>query len=178
MEAIETLNDNGPEDFLEHCLHVSAHMLVLGKHAQDLAEGRAMAEKSIASGSAFEKFRVLVEAQGGDVSYVDDTSRFPRAEYVEEVKSPRSGYLAQIQAKTVGEASVALGAGRARKSDPIDHAVGFLIHHKVGDQVEKGDPLFTVHANDTEKLVEARKAVIAAHYFSDEPVERLPLFYE
>jgi pyrimidine-nucleoside phosphorylase len=178
IEAIETLKDNGPEDFLEHCLHVSAHMLVLGKRAKNLTEGRAMAEKSIADGSAFEKFRVLVEAQSGDVSYVDDPSKFPRAEFVEVVPSPQTGYLAQIQARSVGEAAVALGAGRARKSDPIDHAVGFLIHHKVGDRVERGEPLFTIHANDKEKLSESRKAVLSAHVFSAEPVERLPLFYE
>jgi pyrimidine-nucleoside phosphorylase len=178
IEAVETLKDNGPADFLEHCLHVSAHLLVLGKRAQNLEEGRAMAEKSITDGSAFEKLRVLVEAQGGDVSYVDDTSKFPAAEYIEVVESPRGGYLSQVHARIVGEAAVALGAGRARKSDPIDHAVGFVIHHKVGDRVEKGDPLFTVHANDEEKLSEARKAILSAHRFSEEPVERLPLFYE
>lgn len=178
MEAAETLKDNGPQDFLEHCLHVSAHMLVLGKRAKDLTEGRAMAEKSIADGSAFEKLRVLVEAQGGDVSYVDDPSKFPRAEYIEVVESPQGGYLSQIQARTIGEAAVALGAGRARKSDPIDHAVGFVVHHKVGDRVESGQPLFTIHANDREKLEEARQAVLAAHAFNHEPVEPLPLFYE
>jgi pyrimidine-nucleoside phosphorylase len=150
-------------------------MLVLGKRANDLAQGRAMAENSIADGSAFEKFRVLVEAQGGDVSYVDDTTKFPRPEYVEVVESPRSGYLAQIQARTVGEAAVALGAGRARKSDPIDHAVGFIIHHKVGDQVEKGDPLFTIHANHERKLAESRSSD-CPHDFSDDPVERFPCF--
>jgi pyrimidine-nucleoside phosphorylase len=178
VEAIETLKDNGPEDFLEHCLYVSAHMLVLGRRASDLTQGRAMAEKSIADGSALEKFRLLVEAQGGDVSYVDDPSKFPGAEYVETVESPQKGYLSQIQARTIGEAAVALGAGRARKSDPIDHAVGFVIHHKVGDQVERGDPLFTIHANDWDKLEEARRAVLAAHAFGAQPVERLPLFYE
>jgi len=178
IEAIETLKDNGPEDFLEHCLYVSAHMLVLGKRAKDLTEGRAVAEKSIADGSAFEKFHVLVQAQGGDLAFVDDTSKFPRAEYVEVVQSPRNGYLVQIQARSVGEASVVLGAGRARKSDPVDHAVGFVIHHKVGDQVQKGDPLFTIHANDLGKLEEVREVVLSAHAFSEEPVERLPLFYE
>jgi len=177
LEAIETLRGAGPQDFREHCLHVSAHLLVLGKRAQDLAEGRAMAEKSIADGSAFEKFRVLVQAQGGDVSYVDDPSKFPRAEYVEVVESPRNGYLAQIQARSVGEAAVTLGAGRAQKSDPIDHAVGFVIHHKVGDKLEKGEPLFTIHANDESKLVEAREAVLAAHSFTSEKVTPLPLFY-
>jgi len=178
IEAIETLKDNGPEDFLEHCLHVSAHMLKLGKRAQDLTEARGMAEKSIADGSAFEKLRLLVEAQGGDVSYVDDPSKFPRAKLVEVVKSPQSGYLAQVQARSVGEAAVTLGAGRARKSDPVDHAVGFIIHHKVGDQVEKGEPLFTIHASDEKKLAEARETVLSAHGFSEYPVERIPLFYE
>lgn len=178
VEAIETLQDRGPADFLEHCLHVSAHMLVLGKRAKDLTEGRFMAETSIASGSAFEKFRVLVEAQGGDLAYVEDPAKFPRAEHAEAVKAPRAGYLAQVQARTVGEAAVALGAGRARKSDPVDHAVGFVIHHKVGDRVERGEPLFTVHANSLERLAEARQAVLSAHVFSEQPVEALPLFYE
>lgn len=178
IEAIETLRGGGPEDFREHCLHVSAHMLVLGKRAADLVEGRGMAERSIADGSAFEKLRVLVQAQGGDVSFVDDPSRFPRAKHVEVVESPRNGFLAQIQARSVGEAAVTLGAGRAKKSDPIDHAVGLVIHHKVGERVEKGEPLFTIHANDGAKLAEARPAVLSAHEFSDHPVERLPLFYE
>jgi pyrimidine-nucleoside phosphorylase len=178
IEAIETLQDKGPEDFLEHCLHVSAHMLVLGKRAQDLSEGRSMAERSIADGSALEKLRVLVQVQGGDVSYIDDTSKFPRAEYIEVVMSPRNGCLAQIQARSIGEASVTLGAGRAKKSDLIDHAVGLIIHHKVGDRIEEGEPLFTIHANDEAKLAEAREVVLAAHQFSEHPVERLPLFYE
>jgi pyrimidine-nucleoside phosphorylase len=177
VEAIETLKGGGPEDFREHCLYVSAHMLVLGKRARSLTEGRAMAEKSIADGSALEKFRILVQAQGGDVSYVDDPSRFPRAEYVEVVKSPRTGYLAQIQARSVGEAAVTLGAGRARKSDSVDHAVGLIVHHKVGDKIEKGEPLFTIHANDESKLAQAREAVLAAHSFRDDKVAPLPLFY-
>jgi pyrimidine-nucleoside phosphorylase len=177
IEAIEMLKGRGPEDFAEHCLYVSAHMLVLGRRAGDLTEGRAMAEKSIADGSAFEKLRVLVQAQGGDVSYIDDPAKFPKAQYIEVVESPQSGYLSEVQARTVGEAAVTLGAGRARKSDPVDHAVGFLIHHKVGDRVAAGEPLFTIHANDESRLSEARTAVLGAHHFSEEPVERLPLFY-
>ena len=177
VEAIEMLKGRGPEDFAEHCLYVSAHMLVLGKRAADLSEGRAMAEKSIGEGAALEKLRVLIQAQGGDVSYIDDPSKFPKAEYIEVVKSPRSGYLSEIQARSVGEAAVTLGAGRARKSDLIDYAVGFEIHHKVGDKVEAGDRLFTVHANDESRMSEARQMVLAAHNFSDDPVEKLPLFY-
>jgi pyrimidine-nucleoside phosphorylase len=177
IEAIETLKGGGPHDFREHCLHVSAHMLVLGKRAKDLNEGRVMAEKSIADGSAFEKFRVLVDAQGGDVSYVDDTSRFPRAKFIEVVKAPRNGSISQVQARSVGEAAVTLGAGRAKKSDSVDHAVGFIIHHKVGDTIQKGEPLFTIHANEESKLAEARTAVLAAHSFTESVVTPLPLFY-
>jgi len=177
IEAIETLKGKGPQDFVEHCLHVSAHMLVLGERVKNLEEGRSMAGKSIANGSALEKLRVLVQAQGGGVSYVDDPSKFPRAKFVEVVKAPRSGSISQVQARSVGEAAVTLGAGRAKKTDPVDHAVGFVIHHKVGDRVEQGEPLFTIHANDGAKLAEARKVVLSAHSFSDHVVSPLPLFY-
>ncbi|HXD09634.1 MAG TPA: thymidine phosphorylase [Anaerolineales bacterium] len=178
IEAIETLKGGGPEDFRKHCLHVSAHMLVLGKRVRDLAEGRAAAEKAIADGSAFEKLRVLVQAQGGDVSYIDDTSKFARAKFIEVVNAPRSGNISQVQARSVGEAAVTLGAGRAKKSDAVDHAVGFVIHKKVGDSIQKGEPLFTIHANDESKLAEAREVVRAAFSFSDTVVPPLPLFYE
>ncbi|NWG34699.1 MAG: thymidine phosphorylase [Chloroflexi bacterium] len=177
IEAIETLKGGGPMDFREHCLQVSAHMLFLGRRAKDLTEGRSLAERSIANGSAFEKFRLLVQAQGGDVSYVDDPARFPRANYIETVRSPRSGFISQVQARSVGEAAVTLGAGRAKKSDPVDHAVGIVVHKKVGDWVEQDEALFTVHANDPSKLFEARRAILAAHAFSETVVAPLPLFY-
>jgi len=178
IEAIETLRGGGPVDFREHCLHVAAHMLVLGQRAKDLAEGRAMAEKSITDGSALEKLRVLVQAQGGDASYVDDVSKFERAKYVEVVNAPRNGFISQVHARIVGEASVALGAGRSKKGDPVDHAVGFVIHKIVGDKVQEGEPLFEIHANDEEKLAEARMEVLSAYRFNDESVPPLPLFYE
>jgi pyrimidine-nucleoside phosphorylase len=94
------------------------------------------------------------------------------------VPAPRSGTLEQVQARIVGEASVALGAGRAKKGDPVDFAVGFVVHHKVGDRVEKGEPLFTVYASDKKKLEQAVQSVLAAHIFQDAPVPPLPLFYE
>jgi pyrimidine-nucleoside phosphorylase len=178
VEAIETLKGDGPQDFHEHCLHVSAHMLVLGKRAKDLSDGRIMSEKAIANGSAFEKFRVLVQAQGGDVAYVDEVSRFPRAKFVEVVKAPRGGGVSQVQARSVGEASVILGAGRAKKSDAVDHAVGILVHKKVGDRVAMGEPLFTIHASDEGRLAEARAMTLGAFSFSDDIVTPLPLFYD
>lgn len=178
VEAIETLKGGGAPDYVEHCLHVAAHVLVVGNRAKDLTEARAMAEKSIDDGSALEKLRVLVSAQGGDVSYVDDLSKFERAKFIEVVKAPRSGYISQVHARSVGEASVALGAGRAKKGDPIDHAVGFIIHKKVGDSVKEGEPLFEIHANSESKLADARESVLAAYQFSEEFVPPLPLFYE
>ncbi len=178
VEAIETLRGGGHPDYVEHCLHVASHVLLLGGRAKDLTEGRAMAEKSITSGSALESLRVLVKAQGGDVSYVEDTAKFARAKFIEAVKSPRSGFISQVHARIVGEASVALGAGRAKKGDPIDHAVGFLILKKVGESVTEGESLFEIHANDETKLAEARETVLSAYQFSNEPVPPLPLFYE
>jgi pyrimidine-nucleoside phosphorylase len=176
-EAIDLLHNAGPQDFREHCLIVSAHMLLLGKRAASLEEARQLAEARLADGSAWKKFRALVRAQGGDESYVESPEKMANAKITEVVKSPRSGYLSQIHARMVGEAAVALGAGRAKKTDPIDHAVGLLIHKKVGDQVAAGEPLFTIHANDTVRLAQARQVVLAAHSFSEKPVKSLPLFY-
>ncbi len=177
-EAIDALHGGGPADFREHGLRMSAEMLVLGKRAKNLDEGRALAREVIRDSRAFEKFRQLVIVQGGDVAYVDDPHKLPRAEMVEVVGAPSSGWLEQIHAREVGEASVTLGAGRAKKGEPVDHAVGFVIHHKVGDRVEQGQPLFTIHANSVAKADEARRRVAAAHVISEKPVPPLPLFYE
>jgi pyrimidine-nucleoside phosphorylase len=178
IEAINTLHGHGPSDFVEHCLHVSAHMLVLGRRAGDLETGRRMAEEVIASGAAFEKFRVLVRAQGGDVSFADYPEKFTKAKYIEVVKADRSGTLSQVNARTIGEASVSLGAGRSVKGDPVDHAVGFIIHHKVGDLIEAGETLFTIYANDVMKQTAARESLQGAFGWSEKPVTPLPLFYE
>ena len=178
VEAIETLHGRGPADFREHCLHVSAAMLLLGRRAADLMAARRMAEVAIESGAAFEKFCLLVKSQGGDESFVKSPEKFPPAKLVDVVNADRNGYLFQVHARIIGEASVSLGAGRARKGDPVDHAVGFVIHRKVGDFVDVGQPLFTIYANDTAKLDEARESVRTAFGWSDTAVNPLPLFYE
>jgi len=176
-EAIEALQGAGPADLREHCLHVCAHMLRIAQRADDLDRGRQMAEQTLADGSALRKFRELVQAQGGDASYVDRPEQLPRAALVETVLAPASGWLESIDARAIGEASVALGAGRASKADTVDHAVGFIIHHKVGDHVEQGAPLFTIHSNDARKLAEARQQVIRAHVIGHQPYPPLPHFY-
>lgn len=176
-EAIETLHGRGPEDFRKHCLHVAAHLLLLARRAATLRSAHTLAASLLDSGRAWEKFRLLVEAQGGDVGVVDEPERLPQAAWVETVPSLRSGYLASVDARAVGETVVALGGGRAKKGDPIDHAVGVVVHHKVGDRIERGDPLFTVHAADQQRGAQAIERLLAAHRFSRKRVAPLPLFY-
>ncbi|MEX1248063.1 MAG: thymidine phosphorylase [Anaerolineales bacterium] len=176
-EAVLTLQGGGPEDFRRHAVEVAAHLIVLGEKEKTLAAARKLAAAQLQNGSAFQRFRALVVAQGGDVSYVDDPDKFPRAPFIELIPAPRAGYLRRVDAKEIGETSVELGAGRAKKGDPIDHAVGIVVHHKVGDKLAKSEPLFTLHANDKGKLEAARGRALAAHQWSSKKVKPLPLFY-
>lgn len=177
-EAIDTLHGGGPDDFHQHCLVVAGHMLALGGQAEDAESGKRKAEEAINQGRAWDKFRLLVQAQGGDVAFVDHPERLPKASLVKTVLAPQGGYLVGIHARMIGEAAVLLGAGRARKGDPIDHAVGIELRHKVGDLVSAGEPLFIVHAHDPARLEEATEQVMAAHTWSNEAVDPLPLFYD
>jgi pyrimidine-nucleoside phosphorylase len=177
QEALETLNGNGPKDFREHCMVVSGYMLALGGLAQGETQGKKMAEAALNSGQSLQRFRDLVQAQGGDVQYIDAPGRLVKARLIREVKSPRSGYLEEINACEVGETAVLLGGGREQKGDVIDYAVGVVVQHKVGDRVKASDLLFTVHANDEEKLELAIQKMLNAHHWSDEPVKALPLYY-
>lgn len=176
-EAIETLHGGGPPDFHQHCLVVAGHMLAIGGVAPDADAGMRMAEQQLVSGGGWERFKTLIAAQGGDVAFLENPERLPAAPIVETVSAPRSGYLSGIHAREVGETAVFLGAGREKKGDPIDHAVGVVIHCKVGERVEAGQPLFTIHLSQPDLLVEARQRLLAAHNWSQAPVQPLPLFY-
>ena len=177
-EALDVLHGGGPTDFRIHCIAACADMLVLGGRTPDLPSAREMVHKVIEDGSAFNKFIELVKAQGGDASYIEQPEKMAQARYVEITNSPHTGYLSQVHARLIGEASVDLGGGRIKKSDPIDHAVGLEVLHKVGEKIQIGEPLFVVHANDPQKLRQARETILAAHSFSENPVEPLPLFYQ
>lgn len=176
-EAIDTLHGGGPADFREHCLVVAGHMLALAGYAHDETQGQQMAQAALNEGRSWERFTDLVVAQGGDQATIDNPQRLPTARFIHPVFAPCSGYLSVIDARAVGETVVNLGGGRAKKEDTIDHAVGVVIHHKVGDRVEKGQLLFTVHANDQQSLADAQQQVLAAHTWSLEPTPPLPLFY-
>jgi len=176
-EAINTLHEGGPTDFRDHCIVVAAEMLMLGGAAQDASEALTMAMETLSSGAAWRKFVELVEAQGGDVRYVEDPERLPKARLVKPVPAPRSGYLAGLDAAETGRAVLELGGERRRKEDPIDHSVGVIVHYKVGELVQKETPLFTIYANDPAQMEAARERLLAAHTFSDTPIQRPPLFY-
>lgn len=176
-EAIETLLGNGPADFKDHCLEVASHMLVLGGKVETDAQGQKLAQEALANGSAWERFKRLVARQGGDLRFVEEPQRLPQAPLIRMVESPNAGYLERIDAREVGETAVDLGAGRARKGEPIDHAVGIEILHKVGDFVQAGQPLFVVHARNEENFEAACQRLLAAHQWSREVVPPLPHFY-
>jgi len=177
-EAIDTLRGGGPADLIEHCITVAGHMLRLaGKsQAEDLSDIRPQLEEKLANGEAFEVFKRLIAAQGGDVSQVEEPARLPTAPVIVEVESPQSGYLCTVDALEIGLAAADLGAGRKKKGDPVDHAVGLVVHHKVGEYVEKGDRLFTIHARTEDAAAQARERVLAAHEWADRP--GIPLFYD
>ncbi len=119
-----------------------------------------------------------MEAQGGDPSYVDEPEQLPGAEYIKIVVAPTSGYVAGIHAAEIGHTAAGLGGGRSLKGDAIDHAVGLVVYHKVGDEIAAGDELFAVHANRQDDLTLAEVRALAAHLIGPEPVEPLPLFYK
>src|SRR5512143_2730758 len=170
-EAIETLHGRGPADLTEHCLVVASHMLYLGERVKSLEAGRALAEDLLKSGRAWDKFVEWIAAQGGDPQMVQQPDRLPQAAIVREVRSLQAGYIRSINALEVGLTSVDLGAGREKKEDPIDYAVGIILHVKVGQNVNAGQPLFTIHANDVAKAQAAEARLLRAITFSAEAVK-------
>lgn len=170
-EALDTLQGRGPADFVELVRNVAGWMLYLSGRAGSPAEAKALVDSALSSGEALAKFRAFVAAQGGDPRYVDDPDLLPKARLVRTVPAPRAGYVADINAMEVGMAAVVLGAGRNKKGEPIDHSVGIVLEAKVGDRVDVGDPLFTVHANDEGTLAQAEERVLGAYAWSAEPVK-------
>jgi pyrimidine-nucleoside phosphorylase len=177
-EAIDVLHGHGPHDITEHCLTIAAYMLQLGDKARTFAEARSLAEKLLSDGSAWNKFVEWITAQGGDIEIINNPDRLPRASIVHEVRSTQSGYIQTLNALEIGLTSVDLGAGRAEKGDPIDHAVGIIVHAKVGDRIETDQVLYSIHANDETKAQAAEQRLVSAVQFSHSPVQPLPLFYD
>ena len=171
-EAISVLRGETKGDLLELCLTLGSCMLTEAGFAADEAAARQMLQESIDSGAALKKLAELVEAQDGSAADVYDTKRLPLAPVQMEVPSACAGYLSHIECEKVGLISMHLGGGRASKEDVIDLSVGLVLHKKVGDRVEQGESLGTIHAATEEKAREAAELLRACCSFSDEPVER------
>jgi pyrimidine-nucleoside phosphorylase len=173
-EAIDTLHGGGPIDFREHCLTVGGMMLLLAGKASSLDEARGILVPALDDGTAWRKFVEWIIAQGGDMAVLEAPGLLPSASLLDEVTSPQAGTIAEIDAYQVGRTVVLLGGGRTRKGDPIDYAVGIVHHKKVGDQIDKGEPLLTIHANDESSLEQARSHLLSAIRLSDMPVAPPP----
>ena len=146
-EAIDTLKGEGPEDLSELVLTLGSQMVVLAEQAKTLDEARQLLLNAINDGAALAKFKVFLEQQGGDATVVDDPDKLPTAQYKIEYKAKSNGVVSELIANEIGVASMMLGAGRQTKEDEIDLSVGIVLHKKVGDTVQVGEPLLTIHSN-------------------------------
>ncbi len=161
-ESLRVLDGGGPPDVRELTRELAAEMVLLARIEGDLPAARARVDARVADGSAREAFARWVARQGGDARVVEDPSRLPRAPHVVEARAPADGFVAAMDAREVGLAANALGAGRARLDDPVDPAVGFVLRAKTGSRVARGEPLAEVHARSPEGAARAAERLVRA----------------
>ena len=169
-EVIDTLQGKGPADITEICISSGSIMLVQAKLYQTIDEARKALEECLHNGKAFQKFKDFVKAQGGDVSYIDDPSKFTVAKNIIEIKSDKEGYITKIDALAIGRNSMYLGGGRETLDDVIDMSAGIILGKKIGDYCKKGDVLATLHTNK-DKIEEIKNNVKLAFEYGNEKVE-------
>ena len=178
QEAIDTLKGRGPEDITELSERLAGIMIYLGGRADTPEKGFDMAKDALLSGTGLAQMRRFIDAQGGNEDIVYDYSMFPQAEFKEELRADRSGYIKTIKARQIGIASQHTGAGRATKEDDIDLAAGIILNKKVGDMVEEGELLATFFGNDHDKVMAGLAEAAKAFEISDEKVEHPELIKE
>ena len=178
IEAVEALKGNMKEDVKEVLLELGAYILKLAGKGTDIENNKAKIEECIKSGKALDKFKQLVENQGGDAKYIENTNLFEKAKYEEEINAEEQGYIQRIDAGEIGRIVCNLGAGRLTKEDAIDMTAGMVVHKKVGDYVEKGEKIATIYANNIEKIQTAKKEVEKAIQISNERKEKIPSIIE
>ena len=178
LEVLEVLRAGGPEDLKELCLHTAGWMLHLGGASKSVAEGKQHSEQLLSSGKALEKFRQMVQLQGGDARVIDDPKRLPQARGSVQVLSAKNGFISSMQCEQIGTACVILGGGRERKEDSVDPGVGIVLHKKVGDAVSAGESLATIYYNRDERLDRTRQMIAAAYLVADDsPSTKRPLIH-
>jgi pyrimidine-nucleoside phosphorylase len=175
IECIDILKGQGSPDLVDVSVELTARMLVLGKIADDRKSAERLVRDAIASGEGLERFRLIIETQGGDPHIIDDYSRLPAAPDRHLVRATGPGYLTHLDAELVGRASVILGAGRDRVEDPVDHSVGIMLLAKPGDLVSEGDAILELHYHDTAKRDRALELAHRAFNVGDQPLAARPV---
>jgi len=178
MEASQTLQNAGPADLTKLCLELAARMIFLGKKAATLEEARLTAEKHLVDGSAYHKFKQVVAAQGGNPQALDKFELLPNATGMREITSPRAGYVSTIYAEDIGVASNMIGAGRDKKEDAIDPAVGIILEVKVGEKVDAGSILCRLYYTKEDHVDEAANRVEDAFRISGQKPDERELILE
>lgn len=178
-EAIEILRNERPGSALETVsVELASHLLEMAGICPDLDSSRRKIRELLVSGAGLRKLGEMFAAQGGNGEVVNDVKLLPQASIIEPIPAPRSGYVTSIHAQKIGFASTALGAGRMRKEDPIDPAVGIEMGRRVGDRIEKGEPLAILHANKPETIAEAKELILSSIVIGDEKVAPRKLIEE
>ena len=167
VEVVEILRGEGPEDLRQLCVELGGWMLHLGGVASTVEEGKKHSSELINSGKALEKFRQMVELQGGDAGVIDDPKKLPQARHKLTVSSEKNGHITSLQCEQIGTACVILGGGRERKEDSVDPAVGIVLHKKVGDRVAAGETVATIHYNAETRAKRARQLIEASCTITD-----------
>lgn len=180
IEAIDVLRGQGPEDVREVCIALAGMMLSLGYRTEDggsisYEEGKRMAEKALSSGAAYEKFKVMVDSQGGDVQYIENPERFEKAAYNASLMAWEDGYIASMNTEGIGVAAGLLGAGRETKESTIHAAAGIRVKKKIGDPVKKGDTLAICYAGTEDELKRGLEYLRSCIFFTDAKPEPLKL---
>ena len=174
IEAIETLNGKGPEDFTEVCVALASYMIYLaGYGSREECENKV--KKAISDGSALRVFADMVATQGGNREWILDPSLFPKAKYSRTVCADKGGYITSVDTEKYGVASLLLGAGRNTAEDEIDYSAGIILKAKVGDRVNAGDVIATLYADDEELFAQSEKTLLEATVITDEKPEKRPL---
>ena len=177
IEAIDFLKGKTPEDLKQVVLELGAYMINLAGLGEDLEENKNKMLENISNGKAYDKFVEMVKNQEGDISYLEDTSKFEKAKIIEPIMAKQDGYIQEINAEEIGKVTCGLGAGRVKKEDIIDYSVGVILNKKVADKVSKGDILGYIHSNSKEKFEEAERKLEQIIKINENKIEKEPTIF-
>lgn len=172
-EAINFLKGEMPQDLKEVVLELGAYMIKLAGLGENLEDNKKRMLENIQNGKAFNKLKEMVQNQGGNVSYLEDTDKFEKAKFIEKIFANQDGYIQEINAEEIGKAACSLGAGRIKKEDNIDHSVGIILDKKIGAKVKKGELLAQIYSNDLDKFKIAKKQVLEIIKISDKYCDKI-----